>query len=61
MEFEDVTGRPRPRRDVEAVRFIEADMLRNPTRTLDGHGPALIHYSVIRDVLIEALRGSKHP
>jgi hypothetical protein len=55
-EFEDVTGKPRPIRDIiDALRFVEADMMRNPMRMLEGHGPALIHYSVIRDVLREAI------
>lgn len=53
---EDVTGQPRPTRDIEAaLRFVEADMMRDPIRMVEGHGPALIHYAVIRDVLREAL------
>jgi hypothetical protein len=53
MEMTDVTGTPRPVRDIEAaLRFVEAEMVKNPTRMgPNDTGPALIHYSVVRDVL----------
>ena len=56
-EFEDVTGAPRPARDIEAaLRFVEAEMLTNPMRMGPREtGPAVMHYSVIRDVLLDAL------
>jgi len=53
----DVTGAPRPARDIEAaLRFVEAEMLANPTRMgARDTGPAVIHLTVIRDVLRAAL------
>ena len=57
LEFEDVTDKPRPVRDIQdALRFVEQEMLHNPMRMGAGNsGPALIHYSVIRDVLRDEL------
>jgi hypothetical protein len=57
MEFEDVTGTPRPERDIlEALRFAEAEMITNPARMgAKNTGSALIHYVTIRDALKELL------
>ena len=59
--MKDVTGQPRPVRDIEAaLKFIEAEMIHNPVRMGPSNtGPALIHYTVIRDVLRDALRTRK--
>ena len=56
-EFEDVTGKPRPIRDIQdALRFVEQEMLHNPMRMGPANtGPALMHYSVIRDILQDEL------
>lgn len=56
-EFEDVTGRPRSIQDIQdALRFVEQEMLHNPMRMGPTNtGPALIHYSVIRDILQDEL------
>jgi hypothetical protein len=60
MEFNDVTGTPRPTRDIEAaLRCIESEMIKNPMAMSKTGEPLLIHYTVIRDVLIEVL--SKRP
>jgi len=57
MEFKDVTGTPRPARDIEAaLRCIESEMLKNPMAMSKTGEPLLIHYTVIRDVLREALK-----
>jgi len=57
VDMIDVTGQPRPTRDIEAaLRFVEAEMLASPGRMGPRDtGPALIHYTVIRDVLRVAL------
>ena len=53
--MKDVTGEPRSTRDLEAtLRFVERDMLTSPMRMV-GDQPALIHLTVIRDVLREEL------
>ena len=58
MSMVDVTGQPRPIQDIEdALKFVEAEMIHNPVRMGPGKtGPALIHYSVIRDVLRDELK-----
>jgi hypothetical protein len=57
MEFKDVTGTPRPPRDIEAaLRCIESEMVKNPLAMSKTVEPLLIHYTVIRDVLIAALK-----
>lgn len=55
IESEDVSGRPRPLRDIEAaLRFVEADMIANMTRMGPATtGPAVIHLVTIRDALRE--------
>jgi hypothetical protein len=56
VDFKDVTGTPRPARDIQtALAFVESEMVKNPMRMVEGHGPAVIHYMVIRDVLRDAL------
>lgn len=56
MEFEDVTGQPRPREDVlAALKCIEQEMVLNPMAMSVKSGPLLLHYSVIRDCLRELL------
>lgn len=58
MEFEDVSGTPRPVRDIEAaLKCIESEMFKNPMAMSKTGEPLLIHYTVIRDVLIAALKG----
>jgi hypothetical protein len=57
MEFEDVTGTPRPTRDIEAaLKCIESEMIRNPMAMSKTGEPLLIHYTVIRDVLKATLQ-----
>jgi hypothetical protein len=57
MTFKDVTGTPRPTRDIEAaLRCIESEMTKNPMAMSKTGEPLLIHYTVIRDVLREALK-----
>jgi len=57
MEFKDVTGTPRPTRDIEAaLRCIESEMVKNPLAMSKTGEPLLIHYMVIRDVLIATLK-----
>ena len=57
-DFKDVTGRPRPQRDIEAaLKYVEAEMIDNPMKMgARNTGPAFIHLTVIRDVLREALK-----
>ncbi len=57
-EFVDVTGTPRPLRDIEdALRFVEAEMAANPVRMgARDTGPAVIHLYTIRDVLLEVMK-----
>jgi hypothetical protein len=55
-EFIDSTGTPRPTRDIiDALKCIENEMLRNPTALAKDGAPLLIHYIVIRDVLVGEL------
>ncbi len=55
MDEEDVTGTPRPPRDIEAaLRCIESEMIHNPLAMSREGEPLLIHYTVIRDVLLRA-------
>ena len=57
MEMTDVTGTPRPERDVEeALRFVENEMMRRPMALGADGSPMLIHFTVIRDVLRDDLR-----
>lgn len=53
VTMEDVTGKPRPKGDLEAaLRFVEAEMLASPMRMgAKDTGPAVMHYMVIREVL----------
>lgn len=61
MEYEDMTGTPRPVRDIEAaLRCIENEMLKNPMAMSKTGEPLLIHYTVIRDVLKETLERRSH-
>lgn len=54
--MEDVTGQPRPERDVDAaLKFVEREMIYNPLAKASDGTPALIHYMVIRDVLRDYL------
>jgi hypothetical protein len=57
LEIKDVTGEPRPTRDIEAaLRWVEAEMVQNPTRMGPGMtGPAIMHLMVVRDVLRDTL------
>jgi len=56
MEVKDVTGTPRPERDVRAaLTFIEREMVNNPLASGKDGTPCLIHYTVIRDALRELL------
>lgn len=63
--MEDVTGTPRPERDVEAaLKFVEREMIHNPMARASDGTPVLIHYTVIRDVLRDYLaagRGKSSP
>lgn len=55
MKMEDVSGQPRPERDiVDALRFVEAEMMAHPTR-MGPSNTAAIHYMTIRDALRELL------
>jgi len=61
VEMKDVTGTPRPRRDIEAaLKFVEADIVHNAMRMGPADtGPAIMHLTVIRDVLRAALEASR--
>lgn len=62
VEIKDVTGEPRPTRDIEAaLRWVEAEMADNPMRIRPrSTGRALMHLAVIRDVLyVELARRSR--
>ncbi len=61
LETEDLTGTPRPRRDIlAALAFIEAEMLINPMRMGPREtGPAVMHCLVIREVLKAALETAR--
>lgn len=57
VEFEDANGRPRPNEDlVAAVKCLETEMVKNPMAMAKNGEPLLIHYVVIRDVLIAELK-----
>lgn len=56
-ELEDVSGTPRPKKDIEAaLKFVNLEIIMNPMRMGPRDtGPAVMHFTVIRDVLISAL------
>ena len=52
MEFEDVTGTPRPQRDIEAALYcIKTEMVKNPMAMSKSGEPLMIHYIVIKDAI----------
>lgn len=52
----DVTGTPRSTCDIiAALKCIENEMVRNPLAMAKDGSPLLIHYTVIRDVLVAEL------
>jgi hypothetical protein len=53
VDLEDVSGTPRPVRDLlAALRFVEAELVSNPMRMgAQGTGPQALHLMVIREVL----------
>lgn len=56
MQFEDVTGTPRPRADIEAaLKCIMSEMIKNPMAMSKSGEPLMIHYIVIKDALQELL------
>jgi len=56
MEIEDVTGTPRPDRDVvEAMRFVTEQVVREPMAMTKTGVPYTIHFMVIKDALLELL------
>ncbi len=56
LEEEDVTGHPRPERDIEAAyHFISREMVTRPMEMGADGTPAMLHYTVIRDALRELL------
>lgn len=56
MDFEDVTGQPRSREDIEAaLKCVLSEMIKNPMAMSKTGEPLMIHYIVIKDALQELL------
>ena len=56
MDMEDVTGQPRPTRDIEAaLACITREIVHHPMALAKNGEPLVMHYLVIRDVLREYL------
>jgi hypothetical protein len=57
MEIEDANGKPRSREDIEAaLKYVVAEMIVNPMRMgASDTGPAVLHYMVIRELLLAEL------
>ncbi len=53
LDMEDHTGRPRPREEVEAaLRCIEREIVERPMGLSSNGEPLLMHYIVIREILM---------
>ena len=51
-DMKDVTGTPRPSRDiVAALRCLQNEIVKNPMALAKNGEPLLLHYTVICDVL----------
>jgi len=56
VEFEDVSGTPRPEADIRAaIRCVMSEMVKNPMAMSKDGEPLLMHYIVIREALQELL------
>jgi hypothetical protein len=56
IDMNDVTGTPRPARDIElALGYVTKQMVIDPTALSKDGVPRLMHYTVIRDALQELL------
>lgn len=60
MNYEDVTGHPRPRDQIEAaLQWANHELIKNPTRMGADGTPSAMHLIVIRDVLRQSMQASE--
>jgi len=56
VEFEDVTGQPRPEEDIRAaIECLKSEVIYNPMGMSRSGQPLTIHYVVVLDAMRELL------